>query len=71
MAKILGIDLGTTNSAMAVVEGGEPIILENQEGNRTSTSVVAISKSNERLVGLLAKRQAVANPKILFIRLKD
>jgi molecular chaperone DnaK len=63
MAKILGIDLGTTNSAMAVVEGGEPKILENHEGNRTTPSVVAVSKSNERLVGLLAKRQAVVNPK--------
>ena len=62
MAKILGIDLGTTNSAMAVVEGGEPKILENIEGNRTTPSVVAMSKSNERLVGLLAKRQAVVNP---------
>jgi len=63
MAKILGIDLGTTFSAMAVVEGGEPKILENHEGNRTTPSVVALSKSNERLVGLLAKRQAVVNPK--------
>ncbi|MEX2054260.1 MAG: molecular chaperone DnaK [Candidatus Colwellbacteria bacterium] len=62
MAKILGIDLGTTNSAMAVVEGGEPKILENSEGNRTTPSVVALSKSNERLVGLLAKRQAITNP---------
>ncbi len=63
MAKILGIDLGTTFSAMAIVEGGEPKILENHEGNRTTPSVVALSKSNERLVGLLAKRQAVVNPK--------
>ncbi len=63
MAKILGIDLGTTNSAMAVVEGGQPKIIENTEGVRTTPSVVAISKSNERLVGLLAKRQAVTNPK--------
>ena len=62
MSKILGIDLGTTNSAMAVVEAGEPRILENKEGNRTTPSVVAISKSGERLVGLLAKRQAVTNP---------
>ncbi|MFA5962369.1 MAG: molecular chaperone DnaK [Parcubacteria group bacterium] len=62
MAKILGIDLGTTNSAMAVVEGGSPSIIENKEGNRTTPSMVAISKSNERLVGLLAKRQAVTNP---------
>ncbi len=62
MSKILGIDLGTTNSAMAIVEGGSPKIIENKEGNRTTPSVVAISKSNERLVGLLAKRQAVTNP---------
>jgi len=61
MAKILGIDLGTTNSAMAVVEGGEPKILENEEGGRTTPSMVAISKQNDRLVGLLAKRQAVTN----------
>lgn len=63
MAKILGIDLGTTNSAMAVMEGGEPRILENQEGNRTTPSIAAMSKANERLIGLLAKRQAVVNPK--------
>ena len=63
MPKILGIDLGTTNSAMAVMEGGEPKIIENSEGNRTTPSVVGLSKSNERLTGLLAKRQAVTNPK--------
>jgi molecular chaperone DnaK len=62
MSKILGIDLGTTNSAMAVVEGGRPKIVENKEGARTTPSMVAISKSGERLVGLLAKRQAVTNP---------
>jgi molecular chaperone DnaK len=62
MSKILGIDLGTTNSAMAVVEGGSPSIIENKEGARTTPSMVAISKSGERLVGLLAKRQAVTNP---------
>jgi molecular chaperone DnaK len=62
MAKILGIDLGTTNSAVAIVEGGEPKILENAEGNRTTPSVVSLSKSGERLVGLLAKRQSVTNP---------
>jgi molecular chaperone DnaK len=62
MAKILGIDLGTTNSAMAVVEGGKPEILENKEGNRTTPSMVAVNKNGERLVGLLAKRQAVTNP---------
>src|SRR3989344_2540253 len=62
MSKILGIDLGTTNSAMAVMEGGKPTILENSEGNRTTPSVVAMSKTGERLVGTLAKRQAVVNP---------
>lgn len=62
MAKILGIDLGTTNSAMAIIEAGEPIIIENSEGNRTTPSVVAISKKGERLVGQIAKRQAVTNP---------
>jgi len=63
MAKILGIDLGTTNSAMAIVEGGEPRIIENKEGNRTTPSIVAVSKAGERLAGLLAKRQAVTNSK--------
>jgi len=62
MAKILGIDLGTTNSAMAFIEGGQPKIVENSEGNRTTPSIVAVSKAGERLVGLLAKRQAVTNP---------
>ncbi|HEY4514895.1 MAG TPA: molecular chaperone DnaK [Candidatus Paceibacterota bacterium] len=62
MSKILGIDLGTTNSAMAIIEGGEPKILENAEGNRTTPSIVAQSKTGEKLVGLLAKRQAVTNP---------
>src|SRR3990167_9927470 len=62
MPKILGIDLGTTNSAMAIIEAGEPKIIENKEGNRTTPSIVAISKSGDRLVGLLAKRQGVTNP---------
>ena len=62
MSKILGIDLGTTNCAMAIMEGGKPKILENAEGNRTTPSIVAISKSGERLVGQTAKRQAVTNP---------
>ena len=68
--KILGIDLGTTNSAMAVIEGGEPKILENHEGNRTTPSIAAVSKANERLVGLLAKRQAVVNPKNTIFSIK-
>jgi len=63
MSKILGIDLGTTNSAMAFIQGGEPTIIENAEGNRTTPSIVGISKSGERMVGVLAKRQAVTNPK--------
>ncbi len=62
MAKILGIDLGTTNSCMAVMENGEPVVLENSEGARTTPSVVAFSKNGERLVGQAAKRQAVTNP---------
>jgi len=62
MAKILGIDLGTTNSAMAYIEAGEAKILENKEGGRTTPSVAAIAKNNERLIGILAKRQAVTNP---------
>lgn len=62
MAKILGIDLGTTNSAMAIIEASEPKIIENSEGARTTPSIVAISKNNERLVGQTAKRQSVTNP---------
>ena len=62
MAKILGIDLGTTNSCMAIMEGGEPLVLENSEGARTTPSVVAFTKAGERLVGQAAKRQAVTNP---------
>ena len=62
MAKILGIDLGTTNSCMGVMEGGEALVLENSEGKRTTPSVVAFGKKGERLVGDAAKRQAVTNP---------
>ena len=62
MSKILGIDLGTTNSAMAVIEGGKPMILENAEGHRTTPSMVAENKAGERIVGIAAKRQAVTNP---------
>src|SRR4051812_23846194 len=62
MAKILGIDLGTTNSCMAVMEGGEPTVVENSEGARTTPSVVAFTKSGERVVGQAAKRQAITNP---------
>jgi molecular chaperone DnaK len=70
MAKILGIDLGTTNSAMAFVEGGTPTIIENKEGNRTTPSMIAMSKTNERLVGLLAKRQSVTNPENTLFSVK-
>lgn len=70
MPKILGIDLGTTNSAMAVMEGGEPRVLENQEGNRTTPSIVAVSKTGERLTGILAKRQAMVNPKNTIFSVK-
>src|SRR6187402_448117 len=63
MSKILGIDLGTTNSCMAILDGTEPSVLENSEGARTTPSVVAFTKSGERLVGQAAKRQAVTNPR--------
>lgn len=62
MAKTIGIDLGTTNSCVAVIEGGEPVVIANAEGNRTTPSVVAFSKNGERLVGQVAKRQAITNP---------
>jgi len=70
MSKILGIDLGTTNSCMSIIEGGSPKILENKEGNRTTPSIVAISKSGEILVGQAAKRQAVTNPKDTIFSIK-
>lgn len=70
MSKIIGIDLGTTNSAVAVMEAGQPKILENVEGSRTTPSIVAVSKTGDRLVGLLAKRQAVTNPKNTIFGIK-
>ena len=70
MGKILGIDLGTTNSCMAVMEGGEPTVIPNAEGSRTTPSVVAFTKSGERLVGTTAKRQAVTNPKNTVFSIK-
>jgi len=70
MSKILGIDLGTTNSAMAIIEGGKPKILENAEGHRTTPSMVSVGKKGERLVGIAAKRQAVTNPKNTLFSIK-
>ncbi|MBK5246418.1 MAG: Hsp70 family protein, partial [Peptostreptococcaceae bacterium] len=61
MGKVIGIDLGTTNSCVSVLEGGEPIVIANAEGNRTTPSVVAFAKNGERLVGETAKRQAITN----------
>ena len=70
MGKIIGIDLGTTNSCVAVMEGGEPVVIANAEGNRTTPSVVAFSNNGERLVGQIAKRQAVTNPDKTIISIK-
>jgi molecular chaperone DnaK len=62
MAKVIGIDLGTTNSCVAVMEGGDPVIISNSEGARTTPSVVSFQANGERLVGQVAKRQAITNP---------
>ena len=70
MSKILGIDLGTTNSCMAVMENGKPVVIPNAEGNRTTPSIVAFTKSGERLVGEPAKRQAVTNPTATIYSIK-
>ena len=70
MSKIIGIDLGTTNSCVAVMEGGEPVVIPNPEGNRTTPSVVAFSQNGERLVGQIAKRQSVTNPEHTVISIK-
>ena len=70
MSKIIGIDLGTTNSCVAVMEGGEPVVIANAEGARTTPSVVAFAKNGERLVGQVAKRQAVTNPERTIISIK-
>jgi len=70
MAKIIGIDLGTTNSVVAAMEGGKPIVIENTEGGRTTPSIIAFTKKNERLVGLLAKRQAITNPENTIFSVK-
>ena len=70
MAKVLGIDLGTTNSCMAVIEGGEPSVLDNSEGKRTTPSIVAFTKTGDRLVGEAAKRQAVTNSRNTIYSIK-
>ena len=70
MSKIIGIDLGTTNSCVAVMEGGEPTVIPNAEGARTTPSVVAVTKDGERLVGQIAKRQAITNPERTVISIK-
>ena len=70
MGKIIGIDLGTTNSCVAVYEGSEPIVIPNPEGARTTPSVVAFSKTGERMVGQVAKRQAITNPDRTIISIK-
>ena len=70
MAKTIGIDLGTTNSAVAVVQQGERIVIPNQEGNRTTPSVVAFTDKGERLVGQVAKRQAITNPENTVFSIK-
>ena len=70
MAKVIGIDLGTTNSCVAVMEGGEPGVIPNSEGGRTTPSVVAFSKTNERLTGQVAKRQAITNPERTIMSVK-
>src|SRR5213080_2566248 len=69
-AKVIGIDLGTTNSVVAVMEGGQPEVIVNQEGSRLTPSVVAIAKDGERLVGQVAKRQAVTNPENTIFSIK-
>ena len=70
MSRIIGIDLGTTNSVVAVMEAGEPVVITNPEGARTTPSVVAFAKTGERLVGQVAKRQAVTNPENTIFSIK-
>src|SRR3954467_5685392 len=70
MAKVIGIDLGTTNSCVAVMEGGDPVVIPNAEGGRTTPSVVAFTKDGERLVGQVARRQAITNPKNTVFSIK-
>jgi molecular chaperone DnaK (HSP70) len=70
MGKVIGIDLGTTNSVVAVMEGGEPVVIPNSEGGRTTPSVVAFTKDGERLVGQVARRQAITNPENTVFSIK-
>src|SRR5512145_2774448 len=70
MSKIIGIDLGTTNSVVAVMEAGEPVVVANQEGARTTASVVGVAKEGERLVGQIARRHAVTNPENTVFSIK-
>ena len=70
MGKVIGIDLGTTNSCVAVIEGGEPVVITNPEGSRTTPSIVAFTKTGERLIGQVAKRQAVTNPDRTILSIK-
>src|SRR6185437_14509474 len=70
MGKVIGIDLGTTNSCVAVMEGGEPVVIPNAEGGRTTPSIVAFAKNGELLVGAVAKRQAITNPKNTIFSIK-
>ena len=70
MSRIIGIDLGTTNSVVAVLEGGKPVVIPNQEGGRTTPSVVAFTDKGERIVGQIAKRQAITNPQKTIFSIK-
>src|SRR5262245_6139606 len=70
MAKVIGIDLGTTNSVVAIMEGGDPVVIANSEGGRTTPSVVAFTESGERLVGQVARRQAITNPENTVFAIK-
>lgn len=70
MSKIIGIDLGTTNSAVAIIEGGQPKIIENAEGMRTTPSIVALAKNGDTMVGVTAKRQSITNPKNTIYQIK-
>src|SRR6516165_5064502 len=70
MSKVIGIDLGTTNSCVCVMDGGEPVVIPNSEGSRTTPSMVAFTESGERLVGQIAKRQAITNPEATVFAVK-